>query len=69
MLEKNAVTKAVQVCLKITDENFEREYNGLKEAMKMFKLHYGQIVTLNQSDKFTKNGMTIELVPAYVFLV
>ena len=62
VLEKNTVTKAIQVCWKITDENFERELNGLKEAMKLFKLSYGQIVTLNQTDKFVENGMTIELV-------
>ena len=68
VLEKHAVTKAIQVCFHITDENFEREYNGLREAMLTFKLSYGQIVTINQSDKFTENGMTIELVPANTFL-
>jgi predicted AAA+ superfamily ATPase len=68
VLEKHTVTKALQVCLNITDENFEREYNGLKEAMQSFELSYGQIITLNQSDKFVENGMTIELVPANVFL-
>jgi len=68
VLEKNAVTKAIQACLHTTDENFEREYNGLKEAMLIHKLSYGQIVTLTQSDKFVENGMTIELVPAHKFL-
>jgi predicted AAA+ superfamily ATPase len=68
VLEKNTITKAIQVCLKITDENFEREFNGLKEAMQAFKLSYGQIITLNQSDKFVENEMTIELVPANIFL-
>ena len=67
VLEKNVITKAMQVCFKITDENFEREFNGLKEAMQTFNLSYGQIITLNQSDKFVENGMTIELVPATVF--
>jgi predicted AAA+ superfamily ATPase len=67
VLEKNTVTKAIQVCLKITDENFEREYNGLKEAMQSFQLSHGHIITLNQSDKFVENEMTIELVPANVF--
>jgi predicted AAA+ superfamily ATPase len=68
VLEKNTITKAIQVCLEITGENFEREFNGLKEAMQSFNLSYGQIVTLNQSDKFVENGMTIELIPANVFL-
>ena len=69
VLEKNTVTKAIQVCRHVTDENFEREYNGLKEAMLTHKLSHGQIVTLNQSDKFVENGMTIELVPAHDFLL
>jgi len=68
VLEKNTVTKAIQACLNITDENFEREYNGLKEAMLVHNLSHGQIITLNQSDKFVENGMTIELVPASYFL-
>jgi len=68
VLEKNKVSSAIQVCLKITDENFKREYNGLKEAMSTFNLAYGQIITLNQTDKFVENGMTIELVPANIFL-
>jgi predicted AAA+ superfamily ATPase len=68
VLEKNTITKAIQVCAQITDDNFEREYNGLKEAMNSFNLSSGQIVTLNQSDTFVENGMTIELVPARLFL-
>jgi len=68
VLEKNTVTKALQVCYQITDENFEREYNGLKEAMLSFNLTYGQIVTFNQSEKFTDKGITIELISANVFL-
>ena len=67
ILEKSTITKAIQVCLKITNENFEREYNGLKEAMQLFKLTHGQIITLSQSDKFIESEMTIELVPANVF--
>ena len=69
VLEKNTVTKVIQVCQTITDENFEREYHGLIEAMQSFKLSYGQIITLDQADKFVDNGMTIELVPAPVFLL
>jgi predicted AAA+ superfamily ATPase len=68
VLEKNAVTKAIQVCSQVTSENFERELNGLKEAMQTFNLPYGQIITLNQADKFEENGTTIELVPCWKWL-
>jgi predicted AAA+ superfamily ATPase len=69
VFEKNVIIKAIQVCLKITDDNFMREYNGLKEAMQAFSLTYGQIITFNQTDKFEENGMTIDIVPANMFFL
>jgi len=53
---KNVVTQAIQVCLKITIKFFDREYSGLKEAMLVFNLTPGQIVTLTQSDNLKKMG-------------
>ncbi|MDR1369561.1 MAG: ATP-binding protein [Dysgonamonadaceae bacterium] len=66
-MEKNFVTEAIQVCLTVNDENFDREYNGLLEAMQDLNMNEGVIVTLNQSDTFEKNGMTIRMIPAYTF--
>jgi predicted AAA+ superfamily ATPase len=66
-MEKNAVKKAIQVCMTINDENFDREYNGLLDAMQNLGLKEGTIVTLNQSDTFEKDGMTIKMTPVYDF--
>ncbi len=66
-MEKNVVKDAIQVCLTIDDENFEREYDGVLEAMRTLKLKEGSIITLNQSDIFEKEGMTIRMIPAHVF--
>lgn len=69
VMEKNAVKEAIQVCLTINDENFDREYTGLLEAMKNLGLKEGCIVTLNQSDLFeTADGMVIKMLPAHEFL-
>jgi predicted AAA+ superfamily ATPase len=65
--ENNKVTQLIQVCYHITDDNFEREYRGLLEAMEFFKLTEGVIVTLDQSDTFEKNGFSVQLVPAFDF--
>ena len=62
-MEKNAVKKAIQVCLTINDENFDREYNGLLEAMQNLDLKEGSIITLNQSDTFEKDDMVIKMIP------
>lgn len=68
-MEKNKVKEAIQVCLTINDDNFDREYNGLSEAMQNLGIKEGYIVTLNQSDLFEKDGMTIRMVPAEEFLL
>lgn len=67
-MEKNIVKEAIQVCLTITDENFDREYNGLLEAMQNLGLKKGFIVTLNQSDTFENDDLTIQMIPAHAFL-
>lgn len=66
-MEKNAVKETIQVCLTIDDENFEREYDGLLVAMQNLGIKEGSIVTLNQSDTFEKDGMTIRMIPAHLF--
>lgn len=66
-MEKSAVKEAIQVCLTVNNENFDREYNGLLGAMQNLGLKEGCIVTLNQSDLFEINDMTIKMVPAYEF--
>lgn len=68
-MEKNSVKDAIQVCLVVNDENFEREYNGLLEAMQELGLKEGCIVTLNQSDIFEKNGMIVRMIAASEFLI
>lgn len=65
---KGKAEHAVQVCHEVGDFNFEREYNGLRDAMKFFNLNKGVIVTSDQQDRFDKEGYTIELVPAYEYL-
>lgn len=66
-MEKNVVITAVQACLTINDENFDREYNGLLEAMRNLGLKEGYIVTLNQSDMFEVEDMVINMVTACQF--
>ncbi len=66
--EKFKVTKLIQVCYKIDDMNFNREYNGLLEAMKELKLKEGIIVTFNQTDFFEDKGYKIKVIPAYEYL-
>lgn len=69
VFEKGKIVQAVQVCYTIDDFNFEREYSGLVAALHYFKLNHGFIVTLNQEDIFEKDGLTIEMIPAYKYFI
>lgn len=69
VFEKGKIVQAVQVCYNIDDFNFEREYTGLVAALNYFKVNHGFIVTLNQEDIFEKDGLTIEMIPAYKYLI
>jgi len=65
---KGKAQEVVQVCLRIDDINFDREYNGLVAAMQAFGLNQGVIVTLDQKDYFEKNGYVVKMIPAHEYL-
>lgn len=58
----------VQVCFKIDNLNFDREYSGLVEAMKFFQKKEGIIVTHSQKDLIEKDGFKVNLIPAHEYL-
>ena len=58
---------AVQVCYEITSENKEREVRGLVETCKKFPGVKPLLLTLNQKDKISYDGMIVDVVPAVEF--
>ncbi|MDO8647206.1 MAG: ATP-binding protein [Candidatus Diapherotrites archaeon] len=66
--EKEKITQAIQVCYELTEENKEREINGLLEAMEKFKLKKGMILTLKQKDEIKQADKTIIVKPAWEWL-
>lgn len=67
-MERTTLKEAIQVCFTINDENFNRELNGLLEAMHDLSINTGYIITMNQSDVIEKDGLTVKIIPAYEFL-
>lgn len=63
--EKNAITRAIQVCYELNDDNKKREMDGLVEAMDYFGLAEGVIVTHDQQDEFRIAGKTVKVNPAW----
>jgi uncharacterized protein len=62
--DKDEITLAIQVCLKITTDNIQREVQGLKDAMAETKCHKGIIITLDQEDEL--DG--VSLIPAWKWM-
>ena len=67
-LEKGQLKEAIQVCLSINDENFDRELKGVLEAMHDLNIRSGYIITMNQSDVIEKDGLLVKMIPAHEFL-
>lgn len=62
---ENKITQAIQVCYNLTEENKNREIDGLIEALETFDLPEGLILTLNQQDTLNVGGKLINVVPAW----
>lgn len=67
-MERTKLKEAIQVCLTINDENFNRELTGVLEAMHDLKISIGYIITMNQSDIIEKDGLMVKIIPAHEFL-
>lgn len=69
VFQNGKITKLIQACIELNNDNLERETNGLFEAMDFFNIKKGTIVTLKQSDKIISKDKTINIVEAYKFLL
>lgn len=63
------ISSAIQVCYDLHDENEKREFKGLVEACKEHKLKKGLILTYNQEDFFTIEGVKITVKPVWKWLI
>ena len=68
--EKDQITRAIQVCYHLTEDNQEREINGLLEAMDKFNLKQGVILTYNQEDELYKSDKRkIQVIPVWKWML
>ena len=66
--EGTKITHLIQVCYDLTEQNKDREINGLLEAMKEFKFNQGLILTYNQEDEFLIEGKRIVVKPTWKWM-
>lgn len=60
---------AIQVCAELTPHNRQREVGGLVRACRLPGARRPLILTLNQRDRFREEGFTVEVRPAWEWLL
>jgi predicted AAA+ superfamily ATPase len=63
------VDMAVQVCYDLNSDNYNREVNGLTEALDELGLGEGFIFTYNQRDELKRDGKRIFLLPVWEWMI
>ena len=58
-----------QVCLELTEENKERELDGLILACKWLKTKKGTILTNDQEDEIKREGIRVKIIPVWKWLI
>lgn len=69
VVENKQCKYLIQVCEQLNHDNLHRETEGLKEAMSFFRMQEGYVLTLDQNDTLTMDGLTIHIMPAYEFIL
>lgn len=68
-IQGEEVKEAIQVCYELTDENKDREINGLIETMQEFKLNVGLIITDDFEGEEIQGGNKIVYKPLWKWLL
>jgi len=63
--EGNKISKAIQVCYDLNEDNKRRKIDGLMEALDAFDLSEGTLLTFNQQDQLKIGNKTIKVLPAW----
>lgn len=64
------ITQAYQVTVKMDDEKTrKREIEGLQEAMEIYDLSEGYIITLNEKEELTVDGKAVHIIPAWEWML
>jgi len=68
--KKNKIVEAMQVCSELNDQNRKREIDGLVEAMEMFDLKEGLILTYDREEEIEiEKGKKIFVKPIWKWLL
>ena len=68
VIEKGVVTASIQVALDTSEtKTMEREVRGLVDSCKKFKLKEGFVLTMNDTDIFDQDGISVNIMPVWQY--
>jgi predicted AAA+ superfamily ATPase len=67
--DKGKITQAIQVCYELHEDNKKREFEGLLEAMKKYKLKEGLLLTNDEEEELVLEGKKIHVLPVWKWLL
>ena len=67
--DANKNLELFQVCFELSEDNKDREINGMLAAMEYTKLKTGTILTLNQTDELDFDNKKIIVMPVWQWLI
>ncbi len=66
----NTIVEAIQVCYRFDDpDTKDREINGITEAMTLYGLNQGTIITIGTNKEMEISGMTVKVIDAWKWLL
>jgi len=66
--EGTKLKAAIQVCWELTQKNESREFRGLREAMNALDIREGFILTNDEENELTFEGVKIQIMPVWKWL-
>jgi len=66
---KNKISQAIQICYSFNNETRSREIKGLTNALKVYSLNMGLIITADKEEEIETDNKKISVVPAWKWLL
>jgi uncharacterized protein len=66
---QNKITQAIQVCYSFNSETRSREIKGLTNALNIYKLETGLIITADKEEEIEIEGKKVSIIPAWKWLL
>jgi predicted AAA+ superfamily ATPase len=67
--QTNKITQAIQVCYTLNRETRDREIKGLTDALNIYGLNKGLLITTDKKEEFEINGKEICIEPVWEWLL